>query len=253
MLRQGINPDVCLRMGDRSAKYTPPSSVHAADINELLGLGGRSKLQRKQLDFIRSDSQHAGVNLYYSGDRSLFEKRSVAIVGSRSASELGFRRARKLGRELVDAGVVVVSGLAKGIDAAAHNAAIDNGGRTIAVIGTPLEKAYPAENARLQEIIYLKHLLVSPFASGEAVFKSSFPKRNRVMAALTDATVIVEASDTSGTLHQAAECTRFGRWLFIMKSVADDPAVTWQSRFLSNEKVEILESTDQIVKAIGAS
>ena len=137
-----------------------------------------------------------------------------------------------------------------GVDTAAHFGAMDNGGRTIAVIGTPLNKAYPAENAEVQERIYREHLLLSPFAEGERTFKSSFPKRNRVMALLTDATVIVEASDTSGSLHQAAECVRSGRWLFIMKSVMDDPKLTWPHNFLGNPKVRLLHNTDEIVDAI---
>src|SRR5205814_51885 len=110
---------------------------------------------------------------------------------------------------------VIVSGLARGIDTAALMGAIEKGGRTVAVIGTPLDKAYPAENADLQTEIYSHHLLVTPFRIGEQVFKANFPKRNRVMAAISDATVIIEASDTSGTLHQAAECEKLGRWLFI--------------------------------------
>jgi DNA processing protein len=143
-----------------------------------------------------------------------------------------------------------VSGLAKGVDTAALTAAIEAGGRTIAVIGTPLSKAYPAENARLQEEIYSTQLLLTPFREGETVYKSNFPKRNRVMAAISDATVIIEASDTSGTLHQAAECQRLGRWLFIAKSVVDDDSLTWPKRFIGQQRVVILEKTDDVVRRI---
>jgi DNA processing protein len=90
------------------------------------------------------------------------------------------------------------------VDTAAHLGALEESGRTIAVIGTPLDRAYPAENAQLQEQIYSDHLLLTPFPRGERVFPSNFPKRNRVMAAVTDATVIVEASDTSW--HSASGC-----------------------------------------------
>jgi DNA processing protein len=156
-----------------------------------------------------------------------------------------------LSRELVEAGFVVVSGLALGVDTAAHAAAIEAGGSTIGVIGTPLDRAYPAENAGLQEDIYRHHLLISPFARGERTFKSSFPKRNRVMAAVTDATVIMEASDTSGSLHQAAECVRLGRWLFIAKSVVDNPDVTWPAKFLrAGGKTAILTATGDLVREV---
>ena len=91
--------------------------------------------------------------------------------------------------------MLIVSGLAKGVDTAAHTSAIEAGGVTAAVIGTPLDKAYPAENASLQALIYREYLLLSPFTPGEKVYKGNFPKRNRIMAAITDATVIIEASD----------------------------------------------------------
>jgi DNA processing protein len=154
---------------------------------------------------------------------------------------------------LAQRGITVVSGLARGVDAAAHLGALEENGHTVAVIGTPLDRAYPAENASLQEDIYRKHLLLTPFPIGERVYPSNFPKRNRVMAAVSDATVIVEASDTSGTLHQAAECGLLGRWLFIMKSVADNPDLKWPAKFIGKERVAILSSTMQIINAIGRS
>jgi DNA processing protein len=197
-------------------------------------------------------STHGDVPIHYAGDLEILRSKCVSIVGTREVSEMGYLRASRLARELVSFGVAVVSGLAKGVDTAALTSAIKHGGKTVAVIGTPLDKAYPAENARLQEEIWRTHLLVSPFRSGEAVFRSNFPKRNRVMAALSDATVIVEASDTSGTLHQAAECQRLGRWLFIMKSVAEDPALNWPKSFLDKPKTMVLEKTSDILDAVNA-
>jgi len=94
--------------------------------------------------------------------------------------------------------------------------------------------------------------LVSPFPAGERVFRNNFPERNKLMAALSDATAIIEAGDTSGTLHQAAECVRLGRWLFIAKSVVEDPSLQWPKRFLGQPKVDSFSSTDAILKAIGA-
>src|SRR5690606_19370185 len=140
---------------------------------------------------------------------------------ARNVSALGAGRARKIARALSSAGVVVTSGLAKGVDIEAHRSTLASNGDTIAVIGTPLEKCYPIEHASEQEEIAANHLLISQFKCGTRTFPSDFPKRNRVMAALTDASVILESSDRSGTLHQAAECVKLGRWLFIMKSVAD--------------------------------
>jgi DNA processing protein len=196
-------------------------------------------------------SSTAGL-LYYAGDLSLVKRKCVAIVGSRKVSAEGAARARRLARELAAAGVVVVSGLAEGVDTNALRAAIEAGGKTIGVIGTPLERVYPRENAELQRTIYRDHLLVSPFPPGAQVQRWNFPHRNKVMAALSDATVIVEASDTSGSLHQAAECqpTRLNRWLFIARSVVDDPKLTWPQRFLGKGRVKVLERIEDILSTI---
>ena len=191
------------------------------------------------------------VNVYAVGALEILSAPCVAIVGTRDVSDAGRSRATWLAGKLAEAGVTVVSGLAKGVDRAAHEGAIAAGGRTAAVIGTPLSKAYPIENADLQERIYREHLLVSPFAEGEAVYKSNFPARNRVMAALSDATVIIEASDTSGTLHQAAECTRLKRWLFISQAIVDDPNVKWPAKFLdSYDRAVVLKRVSDILNCV---
>ncbi|HWM91419.1 MAG TPA: DNA-processing protein DprA [Thermoanaerobaculia bacterium] len=174
------------------------------------------------------EQKNAPERLYVSGDVRLARGGvRVSIVGARKASPEGLRRARKLAVELVQEGVVVVSGLALGIDAAAHNGAIDAGGRTIAVLGTPLSKSYPQENQELQSRIMREHLAVTPYAPGAKVYPSNFPYRNRVMALISDATVIVEASDTSGSISQGWEAIRLGRLLFIMKSITETPGLTW--------------------------
>ena len=168
------------------------------------------------------ERKHAPERLWVRGDMSLLTRGArVSVVGSRRASEIGFRRATKLARLLVDAGVVVVSGLAEGIDWAAHTSAIRSGGRTVAVLGTPLAKAFPAKHRDLQEEIGRDHLLVSQFAPGTNTFPSHFPMRNRTMALLSDATVIVEAGPKSGTVHQGWEALRLGRQLYVLESLAE--------------------------------
>lgn len=234
----------------RRARYQPPSDVRRVGLNDCLLLGGRQPLEQRQFDMLRRDAAETPGNLFIAGDEELLKDPCVAIVGTRNISDDGARRARKLARELALSGIVVVSGLARGVDGEAHRGAIAAGGRTIAVIGTPIDKAYPAEHSDLQMEIYRDHLLVSPFASGQQVFKSNFPARNRVMAALSDATVIIEASDTSGTLHQAAECQKLGRWLFITRAVAEDPKLTWPSKFIGKPGVAVLTETRDIVARI---
>ena len=233
---------------DRTS-YKRPTEFSAITLRALLARIGQEQLHSKQLEILRSPErgdEPRDVKLYYSGHLSLLEHPTVAIVGTREVSDEGRARTRRLAKELVAAGVTVMSGLARGVDTEAHKSAIAHGGKTVAVIGTPLSKAYPAENARLQEDIYRSHLLLSPFADGENVLKANFPKRNRVMAALSKATVIVEASDTSGTLHQAAECQHLGRWLFICRAVVEDERLTWPKKFLGKPRTAILSNTGDL-------
>lgn len=230
--------------------YFPPADRHQFPFRDLLVRVGRG-IEDRQLQLLKDASSGRDATVFYSGDLSLLDGPTVSIVGTRDVSESGWKRAAQLARDLSKNGITVVSGLAKGVDTAALTSAISNGGHVVAVIGTPLNKAYPAENAFLQQQIYTQHLLISPFREGERVFRSNFPARNRVMAALSDATVIIEASDTSGTLHQAAECVRLGRWLFIAKSVVEDPLLTWPKKFLGQPKVNVLSSSADLIDAIG--
>lgn len=179
------------------------------------------------------EQKHAPKVLFAAGDTSLLEEGArVSIVGSRKASPEGLRRAARLAATLAKQHVVVVSGLAEGIDTAAHTSAITHKGRTIAVIGTPLGQVYPKQNAALQERIAREHLVISQFPPGTPIRRQNFPLRNRTMALISDATVIIEAGDTSGSLHQGWEALRLGRQLYITKSVADDPGLTWPAEML---------------------
>lgn len=188
--------------------------------------------------------------LYGAGDVSLLDLPSVAVVGARASSPEGLKRAAQLSRDLVAAGIVVMSGLAAGVDAAAHRAAIQYGGRTIAVTAMPLDRAYPAENAELQVQIYTSHLLLTPFPIGQRIFPKDFPERNRVMARLARATIVIEAGDTSGTLHQVVESLDAGRDVFIPRSVVDNKSVTWPARFVGQPLVHVLESSAQVVERV---
>jgi DNA processing protein len=232
-------------------RYSAPHDVRRIWLRQLLERSKRPALTPSQLGFFHQGKSQADIELYYAGDLDLALRPIVSIVGTREATFEGISRATRLARELAQAGVVVMSGLARGIDGAAHRSAIEAGGHTVAVIGTPLSKASPIENAPLQEEIWRQHLLISPFREGNSVFRSNFPQRNRVMAVISDATVIVEASNTSGTLHQAAECQLVGRWLFILRSVVGSPGVTWPSRFLVGQKTEVLDKTEDLLARIG--
>ena len=166
--------------------------------------------------------------LYFAGDLRLLDAGPrVSIVGSRKASARGLKTARDLAGWLIRRGAVVVSGLADGIDASAHHGAIDAGGKTIGVIGTPLNEFYPAKNRALQTTLMREHLVLSQFAPGVPSQPKNFPIRNRTMALLSHATIIVEAEDKSGSLHQGWEALRLGRPLFVLDRLMTDPSLSW--------------------------
>jgi DNA processing protein len=184
------------------------------------------------------DAEYPVELLYFCGNWSLVdEPRAVAVVGTRKPSEEGIRRVRKLVRSLVSDGVVIVSGLAKGVDTIAHTTALECGGKTIAVIGTPISEAYPKENKELQDRIATDYLLVSQIptlryrSQDWRVNRHFFPERNVTMSALTYGTIIVEAGETSGTLTQARAALSQGRKLFILDNNFRNPELTWPAGF----------------------
>jgi len=183
------------------------------------------------------DAAHPVELLYYQGFWPLVETSCVAVVGTRNPSGRGRLRARVLTRKLVRDGITVVSGLATGIDSEAHTTAIKSSGRTIAVIGTPLSEAYPRENLPLQRFLATSHLVISQvpvLRYDRQTYRENrlfFPERNVTMSALTRATIIVEAGETSGTLIQARAALAQGRKLFILESCFGVPGLTWPKRF----------------------
>lgn len=179
------------------------------------------------------EKKHSPKNLFFAGDESLlFQKRRVSVVGSRNATQEGLIRAKIVSKALVKHDIIVVSGLALGIHTMAHKTAIALGGRTIAVLGTSLNIAYPKQNSDLLDIIKEKHLAVSQFPEGYPGKPKNFPIRNRTMALISDATIIIEAGEKSGTRHQGWEALRLGREVYLLENVANDPSLTWAKEMM---------------------
>lgn len=179
------------------------------------------------------EEKNAPELLYLAGNPEFLEDGPrVSVVGSRKASPDGLDRARYLAAALAEGGITVVSGLAAGIDTAAHESAISAGGHTVAVLGTPLDRPTPAKNRELFGRIVAEHLAVSQFPIGGTTHPGHFPIRNRTMALLTDATVIVEAGESSGTRHQGWEALRLGRVLFLLESVVKDERLSWPAEMI---------------------
>ncbi|VTT25254.1 DNA-processing protein DprA [Streptococcus gordonii] len=151
--------------------------------------------------------------LFYQGNIDLLELPKVAVVGSRDSSKLGNQSVQKIIKELNNE-LIIVSGLARGIDTAAHMAALQNGGRTIAVIGTGLDVFYPKANKKLQSYIGKNHLVLSEYGSGEQPLKFHFPERNRIIAGLCRGVIVAEAKMRSGSLITCERAMEEGRDVF---------------------------------------
>lgn len=172
---------------------------------------------------------------------------SVAVVGTRKATPRGLDQARELAAGLATRGVPVISGLAAGIDTAAHTAALGEGGRTVAVIGTGIDRAYPAQNAALQEEIAAKGLVISQFLPGSPPTKTSFPMRNAVMSGYALATVVIEAAYQSGARMQARLALQHGRHVFLMRSLLQHD---WARGYASRPGVTVVDNADDVFKGL---
>ncbi len=163
--------------------------------------------------------------IYICGDIKLFKTPMIAIVGSRCASPAGLKNARFFAQALSKAGLLVISGLAKGVDGAAHQAALDTGPchTTVAVLGTGVDIVYPRQNSSLSQTISQKGLLISEFPLGVGPKKWHFPRRNRIIAALALGVVVIEAADRSGSLITANLAADLGREVFALPGPIDGP------------------------------
>lgn len=153
------------------------------------------------------------VLLFYQGNIELLSKPKLAVVGARQASQIGCQSVKKIIKETNNQ-FVIVSGLARGIDTAAHVSALKNGGSSIAVIGSGLDVYYPTENKKLQEYMSYNHLVLSEYFTGEQPLKFHFPERNRIIAGLCQSIVVAEAKMRSGSLITCERALEEGREVF---------------------------------------
>lgn len=173
----------------------------------------------------------------------LDDELSVAVVGTRSPSERGVRFAAQIASGLAERGVTVASGLAQGIDTAAHKAALQAGGRTVAVIGTGLRRFYPAPNAWLQRKISNDGLVLSQFWPDAPPSKLSFPMRNAVMSGYCLATVVIEALEKSGARMQARLALEHGRHVFLMRSLLEHE---WARNYAGRPNTTVIDDAQQV-------
>lgn len=185
--------------------------------------------------------------VFIAGQLKPRDNRAVAVIGSRDASRPGLRAAAAVAQHLVEHGYTVLSGLAAGVDTAAHTAALKRGGRTIAVIGTGLARCYPRGNVILQRRIAAECAVVSQFQPDTPPSQETFPMRNAVMSGLSLATVIVEAGPTSGTRIQARQSLAQGRPVFLPEPMLRE---RWARELAELSPVYVVASLDEITTTL---
>lgn len=190
--------------------------------------------------------------LFCVGDQTLLSAPSAAIVGTRRATPYGERVTRELAGSLARSGVVIVSGLARGVDVTAHRATLDAGGRTVAVLGTGVDIAYPRAHRAIQTTIAEHGLVLSEEPPGSRAKTSSFPKRNRIIAAITQATIVVEAPLRSGALITAEHATDLHRTVAAVPGPIDSPQSAG-ANLLLRDGAHVIASVDDALALLGVS
>ena len=185
--------------------------------------------------------------LFVRGALSPEDDRSIAVVGTRRASQEGLQRAEAVAGGLAEAGFTVVSGLADGVDSAAHRAALERNRRTVGVIGTGLRRSYPAKNAALQERIASEGAVLSQFWPDAPPTKTSFPMRNVVMSGVALGTVVIEASHTSGAKMQARFALEHGRPVFLLESLLQHE---WAREYADRPGAHVVGRADDVIELV---
>ena len=270
----------CVSFKKLAACFGDPTQAFSATPSELAAVDG---LQRDAIEGLVGFSQWAEINtelkrirsagitllryidaeyperlraiadpppvLYVKGALAASDERAMAIVGSRSASDYGRRVARDLARGLAQHGFTVVSGLARGIDGMAHDTALNSGGRTVAVLGSGVERAYPPEHDKLYQRIADQGAIVSELPIGTKPLAFNFPARNRLISGLSLGVVVVEATEKSGSLITASLATDQGREVFAVPGEVGSSRSRGAHRLI-RQGAKLVETVDDIIEEI---
>ncbi|MGI8428224.1 MAG: DNA-processing protein DprA [Solirubrobacteraceae bacterium] len=243
-------PDALYTLDAPNASSTPDGLLEAAAADvagwEAHGIQLLTVLDRDYPNNLRAVHDRPPV-IFVAGTLERRDTRSLAVVGSRRASPTGLEQAREIVFRLVHDGYVVTSGLAAGIDTAAHSTTLAAGGRTLAVIGTGLAHSYPRQNAALQREIAARGAVVSQFRPEIRPSRRTFPLRNAVMSGLTLGTVIVEASHTSGARVQARLALAHGRPVFLARPLLSQD---WARELSDRPGTHVFSSPSEITDVI---
>ena len=179
-----------------------------------------------------ANTADAPLYLFLKGDVTLLNEKSVCVVGSRNANKISMENTDRIVKSLIHRNIVVNAGLARGIDTATHTSAMKNNGKTIAVIGTPINRYYPKENKNLQMEIEKKGLVVSQYPPCNEIYRWNFPLRNATMSGISLATIIMEAGEGSGALKQADYALKQNRDVLLPQSAVNNDSIVWPKKYI---------------------
>lgn len=241
-------PDLVLRGGAGKVRVAPPD-VATREFERVGALGARH-IFSDEADYspLLREVEGAPPVIVVRGDTAMLRRPCVAIVGARNASAIACRFARQLAADLAARDVTVVSGLARGVDTAAHVGAL--GGSTAGVIASGIDIAFPPENAALQEKIATDHLLIAEQPPGSEPLARHFPSRNRIIAGLAHGTVVVEAAPRSGSLITARRAGDYGREVMAVPGSPLDPRAQG-CNLLIREGATLVQTVDDVIEAVG--
>ena len=193
------------------------------------------------------------AQIFALGNRAMLDAPLVSIVGTRDATGYGLRITRAIAGGLARAGVSIVSGMARGIDAAAHRAALEAGGRTVAVLGTGIDVPYPRGHRELHHVLSERALVISEYGCGVTAHKGAFPRRNRIIAALSDVTIVVEAGEKSGALNTAEWASDLRRTVAAVPGPIDSPQSSGTNLLIRTQSATMLSGLDEALALVGVS
>ena len=245
--------DDLAQAGGSKKKFTIASEKKAYEQYELAEKNHTYLLfkQEKAYPQLLSEIPDAPPVLFTKGNITVFNKRAVALVGTRNASLNGKALARKIAFDLAEAGFQVVSGMAHGIDRAAHVGALASLKlpSTTAVLGTPVNEVYPVENQDIYDEIAEKGCLVSEFPFNSVLSPRNFPRRNRIISGLSEATLVIEAQERSGSLITATEAANQGREVMAVPGSPTDPRSLGPNRLIK-DGATLVNSAEDIIEAL---
>lgn len=228
---------------------SPAFAEERANHYQKLGVQVITSLDDNYPQWLRQIPQHPW-GLYAKGRTELLQGPMLAIVGTRVPTAYGRHMARELSGQLASRGLSIVSGLARGIDRCAHEAALTEAGGTIAVLGTPLDVAYPREHSSLQHRIAEEGLILSEYPIGTACHPGMFPVRNRIIAGLSLGTLVIEAASRSGSLITADQALDMGREVFALPGPVNSPKSTGTNEYIRDLKAKLTLSVDDILSEL---